>query len=312
MVLQSKNWCFTLNNYTHDDTVRLLALETCDCVEYVVFGKEVGESGTPHYQGYVKFTSKKRVNGVKKIIGECHVECARNPSAAIRHCKKDNDFVEFGEIKNEQGKRSDLDAFKEDVNSGILDVEYYVENHSDCFSRNRSFCLDYIRLRTPGRKIVPKPLRKWQAKLWLELKRAPDDRTIKFYVDLNGLCGKSWFMLYYYQMHPKVVHICNGGELGDLAFLCNEQCRVCFIDLARVTTEQFPWEFLENLKNGFIFSGKYQSVNKLFEPPHVVVFMNQLPKSDLHSADRCDITTIDASMNEISDQPVLLDPPASV
>ena len=44
---QAKNWVFTLNNYSEDDVQRLSALgtEMPDPLKYLVFGREVSESG---------------------------------------------------------------------------------------------------------------------------------------------------------------------------------------------------------------------------------------------------------------------------
>ena len=58
-------WCFTFNNYSTDEynsivpKFRLLA-------KYYIIGKEVGESGTPHLQGYVEF-KKKYANNIMYI-----------------------------------------------------------------------------------------------------------------------------------------------------------------------------------------------------------------------------------------------------
>ena len=58
---QSKYWCFTLNNYTDEDVDGVDAWE----YDYVIFGKEVGDNGTPHLQGYVECKTKKRLTWLK-------------------------------------------------------------------------------------------------------------------------------------------------------------------------------------------------------------------------------------------------------
>jgi len=68
--------------------------------EYYVFGREVGESGTPHLQGYVCLKEKKALSWIKKHIHSgAHWEVMRGtPEQAAEYCKKDGDFVEVGEI----------------------------------------------------------------------------------------------------------------------------------------------------------------------------------------------------------------------
>jgi len=45
-------WCYTLNNYTDDDVLRLRAIHTIEAnkILYHCFQAEVGDSGTPHLQ----------------------------------------------------------------------------------------------------------------------------------------------------------------------------------------------------------------------------------------------------------------------
>lgn len=90
----SKRWCFTLNNYTPEEGV---ALAEQECV-YVIIGKEVGDQGTPHLQGYIVFKSNKRLSAVKKINSRCHWEIAKGTTEQnVAYCSKDGDFVELGE-----------------------------------------------------------------------------------------------------------------------------------------------------------------------------------------------------------------------
>lgn len=94
---QSRHWCFTFNNYDHEGE-DLLSDYT-----YMIYGKEVGEQGTNHLQGYVCFEDRKRLTGVKKQNPKMHWEIKRGTvKQAIDYCKKDGNFVEFGEVPPEQ------------------------------------------------------------------------------------------------------------------------------------------------------------------------------------------------------------------
>ena len=71
------------------------AEDTTDC-KYMVYGKEVGESGTPHRQGTIQFKNAKSEEAVRKILIGCHVEICKDFAASIAYCKKDGNFFERG------------------------------------------------------------------------------------------------------------------------------------------------------------------------------------------------------------------------
>lgn len=90
--MSTRNYCFTLNNYSQLD---LDYLNEISC-QYIVYGKEIGESGTPHLQGFIRFKSDKSFSAARKCLRNCHVEIAKTVAAAILYCKKDGDYVEHG------------------------------------------------------------------------------------------------------------------------------------------------------------------------------------------------------------------------
>lgn len=63
----SKNWVFTLNNYTESQFGELSALEGNDQVHYLAAGREVGGQGTPHLQGKFLLTRFHPIQATKKI-----------------------------------------------------------------------------------------------------------------------------------------------------------------------------------------------------------------------------------------------------
>lgn len=54
-------------------------------------------------------------------------------------------------------------------------------------------------------------------------------------------------------------------------------------------SKYFAWNFMENLKNGWFTTMKYQGMMKAFKPPKIVVFMNEEPEMNKLSIDRYDI-----------------------
>lgn len=129
-----RSYVFTLNNYTDEE----VSLITGGDYSYIVFGKEVGESGTPHLQGFVHFENAKTMTAVHKLKGwkRSALKPAECPRLAILYCKKGEQSHEEWEMFKEtepnygagaevyeagvfkQGKRSDLEKVYEEVKKG--------------------------------------------------------------------------------------------------------------------------------------------------------------------------------------------------
>jgi len=105
---KARGYCFTLNNYTEDDYNSVI----CIASTYLIVGKETGESGTPHLQGFVYFENPRAFNAVKKMIPKAHIEPMKGTAMqASEYCKKDKDFYEKGDIPR-QGTRNDLEEIR--------------------------------------------------------------------------------------------------------------------------------------------------------------------------------------------------------
>ncbi len=79
---RSRIFTFTRNNPGDEH-----GEDTTPC-KYMIYGKEVGESGTPHRQGTIQFTNAKTEDAVRKILKGCHVEICKDFAASIKYCKK--------------------------------------------------------------------------------------------------------------------------------------------------------------------------------------------------------------------------------
>lgn len=289
---RAKNWCFTLNNYTPADLDRLSILPPD--VEYLIYGKEIGATGTPHLQGTVSFQSRKRLQQVIAIIGQAHCSVTRYLSQSIEYCKKDGDFLELGNPPAKgKGEKCEIEEFKATVkDEGVTCLAELREIHSKVCAKHPQFVKDYVNDKKRKITVRAHPLREWQAELYGQLILPPDEREIVFIVDLAGNKGKSWFSRYYCDRHENA-QIIVPGKKADMAYTVREDCRVFFVDCPRSKQgEYIQYDFLEELKNGYIFSPKYQSQVKKLEIPHVIVLMNERPDMTKLSADRYTIKTL--------------------
>lgn len=290
-ISRGKNWCFTLNNYTDDDYDKLTAMvETKQC-SYIIFGREIGDSGTPHLQGFIAFNKRVYLTDLKKRISStAHFELARMIPESIEYCKKDGDIFEDGIVPVGQGKRSDIEDFKIDVKAGLLKFKEIREKHSTVYAKYKGFVMEYVVDNTPEVNIPSFILHDWQKDLWEKLEQPPDSRTIIFIVDHTGNNGKTWFAHFYSQKHPDCQIMCP-GKRADMAYILRTDIRVLILDAPRSKQGEFiQYDFLEDVKNGYVFSSKYESSIKRFKPVHLVVLMNEPPDITKLSVDRFDIT----------------------
>ena len=104
-----RNFVFTHNNYKEED---LEFWRNYKC-KYIIIGKEVASTGTPHLQGYVELLKRKSFKSIVDEIPQgVHIEPRRGTQKqAMDYCKKEGDYLEVGEPKR-QGSRSDYELAK--------------------------------------------------------------------------------------------------------------------------------------------------------------------------------------------------------
>lgn len=121
---RTRSFCFTLNNWTDEEFAQLCDL-SC---RYLVIGKEHGDGGTPHLQGYVEFNEKVTMGKLKKINKRIHWETRRGtPKQAALYCKKEGNYTEFG-LLSQQGQRTDIEEVIQLVQSGRNVDQVIIEN----------------------------------------------------------------------------------------------------------------------------------------------------------------------------------------
>jgi len=81
---KSRNWCFTLNNPEEGEFIMPSNLKL------LIANREIGNSGTPHFQGYVEFNTSVALSHLRNWNGRGHYEIRKgDQSQAIRYCLKD-------------------------------------------------------------------------------------------------------------------------------------------------------------------------------------------------------------------------------
>ncbi len=124
--------------------------------------------------------------------------------------------------------------------------------------------------------LVQHDLYEWQILLWLDLQEEPDPWHIVWCYDPEGHAGKSHFCDWYEANHPDS-QVVTPGKSADMAYALTPMKRVYLFDVPRIVGDKVAWGFIEQLKNGRIFSSKYNSTNIRMPKPHVVVLSNSEP-----------------------------------
>lgn len=150
---KSKYWVFTRNNYTELDTLLLEELYTSGYFTYMVYGKEVGRSGTRHLQGYIELSLRQRFTQVKaKLPGYYIAQRRGTAEQAAEYCaKEDPEFVQFGtRSQSQQGRRKDLECVAELVKSGATlkriaeeEPEAFIKYHKGIMALKTILCPSY-------------------------------------------------------------------------------------------------------------------------------------------------------------------------
>lgn len=236
-------WSFTINNYSPLDIEKI---RSSSDIDKYVFQEEIGDNGTQHLQGTVRWVCKKRLKTIQnwekqvEISNKGHWEKNKNNKHCIMYCSDPDKRAPTGQMWSQ----------------GIL-------------------------VPKPLRLIYE--LRPWQLKVWNIVKHeCMDDRTIHWVYDRPGKGGKTVFGKWLCAKHNGLMV---GGKAKDMHFgvadsMEKEGCAppIIIINIPRASTK-ISYEGLESIKDGIFFSAKYKSTMCMFNSPHVVVFANFLPEN---------------------------------
>jgi len=290
---QSNAWVFTLNNPE-------AALELPPDGRYLVYQREAGEQGTEHFQGYVELTKRKTMHAMKTWLPRAHFERRRGTQAEARaYCMKEDSRVdgpwELGTfVENSAGKRTDLEDVRDAIMDGATRRSIYLE-----YPAVAARCPRYIdSLFEIRREDSYEPIGEFTAKFpWqqrvLDYVGGPvNERDIYWVHDPFGNSGKTFLARYLVDSFDAFYS--NGGKGTDICYAYDGQPVVIF-DYVRDSKDYVNYGVIEQLKNGILTSGKYESKTKRFKQPHVLVFANFPPEDGKFSRDRLTVLELNST-----------------
>lgn len=255
---KSRAWCFTLNNYTDLEYNDLKNLTLSGTMEQIVLGKEIGESKTPHIQGCIKYKNPVYFEAMKKKIPRANISQCRNWHASVIYCKKDRDYWS----NTENYGMNHEDEYKTYMIEEYNEVKWY----------------------------------QWQEDVLDILKTKPSKRKLYWIYEEEGNKGKSFLAKYIDWKHNAIIA---NGKQGDIfnqykMFLEKEkkQPKVAIIDIPRSHKDYVCYSTLEKIKDGLIYSGKYEGGKLRLIPHHLIVFANFEPDRYKLSEDRWEVKHI--------------------
>lgn len=194
-----------------------------------------------------------------------------------------------------QGHRSDFDEIREILKAEgpQRGVKRVAEEFSAQFVRYHAGIqrlADIIEEQPKDQAFKPNP---FQQVMIEALSKPPHPRHIYWVYDKAGHSGKSR-LAKYLQCEMDAVEL-QGREI-DIAYGYSGQ-RIVIFDIPRATplvsyTEAFTCA--ERMKNGGLFSAKFQSKFKRFNTPHIVFFSNEAPIPGTWTEDRLQLITVEA------------------
>lgn len=141
------------------------------------------------------------------------------------------------------------------------------------------------------------PHLEWQLELVAMCEENPDPRKIIWYFDQVGNNGKTAMCKWLYVNYPNDWLVCKDmGTSRDAATIVSNALASGWtgwgfiLDLPRSAENHTRiYSYLEEIKDGFVTSQKYNGRTCIFDNPHVIVMANWLPQIGALSRDRWDI-----------------------
>lgn len=256
--IRARKWCMTWNNYTIEDFNKLEEEFIKRNYVYII-GKEIGTENTPHLQIY--FSSKNPIafNTLKKRYPHCHIEKAKgNEKSNLKYCSKEGNYSTNQKIlisKEDYQKKMDEIILLEEYNNDVV------------------------------------KFRDWQLEIMNILNNPVDKRKIYWYWEDKGNVGKTWLGKYIDLKYDVIIADGKSENIfNQVKIFIDEQkylnSRIVILDIPRSSYRYTNYGAIEKLKDGWLYSGKYEGGKCRIPKPHIIIFANKEPDYEEMSLDR--------------------------
>jgi len=221
-------------------------IEHCGAVDYSAQKEKGKDAEKEHIQFAVRFELQKAFASVQELFKGAHIEPAKDWIKAKQYCMKKDTQVEEGIV-----------------------------------SKPQLACKD------PLEGKVPRPI---QQQILDIIKTEPDDRSIYWFYDPDGNIGKTSLAKSICLKDKSVINL--AGKSADMRYgvqamvVKGKPPRAVFMNLARSIEGFVSYQGMEEVKDGFFFSTKYECGMVIYDCPHMIVLANFMPDTGAMSMDR--------------------------
>lgn len=289
--MSARSYCFT-------SFLKEIKPKMDEC-RYIVLGREVcPTTGKEHIQGYAEFYNKITWRSAQRILGDpnCHIELRKGTREEARsYCMKDGVYEELGDWNaGGQGCRNDLKAIVEDIKNGKTDAEFLEESPEVIFKFHK-FIQNARKIleEDKGNKYLKEFAKDFKPNetqnIIMKNLNECTERQVCWVHDPVGGQGKTWLSKYLLSQGAERF---TNGKTADISYALKGKELIIF-DLSRSLQDHVNYDIIEQIKNGLVFSGKYESQCKIFKPPKILILANFYPDTSKLSYDRWKIVSIE-------------------
>lgn len=261
---RSRTWMFTWNNYTDADIDTVDTV--CSKAAKWIYGKEVGEQGTPHLQGYIRFKNQMLFSTLRMQLKGANILMAtKGDDHNYNYCSKDGDF------------KTNMSAPKIKLTREVMFKEVLKTYDETKWKKWQTDVLDIIK----------------------DEKKVTNTRSIHWIWENTGNVGKSFLAKYI--MVKEVGVIIAGGKATDIYQQVNVMIEsgikpsIVIYDVPRTMEDMkyVSYTALEKVKDAAVYSPKYEGGGCVWTPaPIVLCFANHPPTREKMSHDRWSVYQI--------------------